>query len=162
MDHRLGGGKSLALSPRRPKAPRAFADPLASRQEAPSAGAGNAGSAPPRFTKRRCDLTVGIVEQLLQSLAERLRIQIKPRGVDHAQRKHVPDVHTILVTECIEFHAYERFQSDRLEVIRADGRNDIGIGLAPRSTVPTSSTCTASRAEASGCSTNISRPEVLR
>ena len=37
-----------------PTTPRAFADPLASRQEAPSASAGNAGSTPPRSTTCRC------------------------------------------------------------------------------------------------------------
>ena len=36
-----------------PEAPRAFADPRASRQEAPSASAGNAGSTPPRSTPLR-------------------------------------------------------------------------------------------------------------
>jgi hypothetical protein len=56
MERRLGDGKSLvARGEDTPKAPRAFADPLASRQEAPSASAGNAGSTPPRSIKGRCD-----------------------------------------------------------------------------------------------------------
>ena len=45
---RLGGGKSLVAEGRGGSGdPRAFADPLTSRQEAPSASAGNAGSTPP-------------------------------------------------------------------------------------------------------------------
>ena len=42
-----GRQTSRRCGPGRPDAPRAFADPLASRQEAPSASAGNAGSTPP-------------------------------------------------------------------------------------------------------------------